>query len=186
VGEIVSPKYHTVWLVNVLFEETVPANWNITETGTFLGGVATGVLFTNIGQKVTRGVLVTPDTVSLDSSSNPPFKWLVSGDYSPTIEIQFNNGTLIEHSYDQIKIHVASTIDVQNQKMAIENQRLAVQEGNLNRVNVVLTVALVAVAVVEVIRIIEEWAKGEEKKCCSSHDQPKTSQKNQTQATRKQ
>ena len=92
-----------------------------------------------------------------------PFKWLVSGDYSPTIQIQFFNGPFVQYTYEEIKIHVASLVDIQNQNMAVESQRLAIQNENLNRVNNVLTVALVAVAFAELWRIIEDTARDRER-----------------------
>ena len=98
----------------------------------------------------TNPVVLTPMAVM-------PFKWLVSGDYSPTIQIQFfNSSSVLQYTYEEIKIHVASLVDIQNQKLEIQNQKIAVQDENLNTVNVILTVALVIVAVVESIRMFEE------------------------------
>ena len=66
-----------------------------------------------------------------------------AGDYSPTVLVVFlGNSAPIEYTYDAIKIHVASTSDLANAKAT--------------RVNIALTYALVAVAVIESISITND------------------------------
>jgi len=65
-----------------------------------------------------------------------------AGDYSPTVVVVFGTGTPVEYTYDAVKIHVASTSDLANAKAT--------------RVNIALTYALVAVAVIESISITND------------------------------
>jgi len=155
-AQIISTKYHSVDFVSIVFEETVPASFNLQSGERFVGGISMGPWFTNPNPYGNTSVL---QPLPLQPETIQPFKWLVSGDYSPIIQVEFLNGTLVQYTYGEIKIHVASLVDIQNQKMDIENQILAVQNENLNKVNTVLTAALVVVAFVEAFRIVEDFAR---------------------------
>jgi hypothetical protein len=154
---IISPAYGNVSFVRIVFDEIAPATFNLQPTQGWLGGIEMGPWWeqpypSRNASRLTPVVLAPMAIMS--------FKWLVSGDYSPTIQIQFfNSSVLLQYTYEEIKIHVASLVDIQNQQIAIENQKLTVQNENLNNVNTVLTVALVAVAFVEAFRIVEDFAR---------------------------
>ena len=153
---IVSPAYGNVSFVRIVFDETAPANFNLQPTQGFIGGIEMGPWWEQAYPSKNASL---DSPIHLALMAIMPFKWLVSGDYSPTIQIQFFNGPFVQYTYEEIKIHVASMVDVQNQQIAIENQKLTIQNENLNNVNTVLTVALVAVAFVEAFRIVEDFAR---------------------------
>jgi hypothetical protein len=158
---IISTAYGNVSFVRIVFEETVPANFNLQPTQGFIGEIQMGPWW-NQPYPSTNASRLNP--VVLAPMAIMPFKWLVSGDYSPTIQIQFyNDSTILQYTYQEIKIHVASLIDIQNQQIAIENQNLTVQNENLNKLNTVLTYALVAVAFAEGFRMVEDFARDQDK-----------------------
>lgn len=159
-GEIASSNYSGVQTVNISFDETLNASENASAMVGAIGGIASGVFFNNENNSSVGGFFFISNSTQFLTPYNPgPFKWLVSGDFSPMIEIDFKNGTNIEYTYSEIQIQVASAIDVQNANLQIEDAKIALQDENLNRVNIILTFVLVGVAVIEVFRIVDEFAQ---------------------------
>jgi hypothetical protein len=74
----------------------------------------------------------------------------VAGDYSPSISMSFDNGTLLQYTYTQIKVHVLSTSEVNAE--------------NTNRLNLGLTIALLGFSFIEGFMVIYELLKKEEPK----------------------
>ena len=72
-----------------------------------------------------------------------------AGDYSPTVLVIFQHDKPIEYTYDAIKIHVASSSDIQN--------------ARFTRVNTALTYALVLFAVIESIAIMRDFTEDKPK-----------------------
>ena len=78
------------------------------------------------------------------------FYFPVSGDFSPTVIINFNNGTgQIQYRYDDIKLHVLATSEVNAER--------------INTTNLVLTAALLGFAFIETFKLIFE-IKSKDKK----------------------
>lgn len=71
-----------------------------------------------------------------------------SGDYSPSIIVALDNGTLLSYSYDQIKVHVLSNADLQALKFS--------------RIDIAVTVSLLLFAGVEGISLVNSL--GEKRK----------------------
>jgi hypothetical protein len=158
---IVSREYGNVSFVRIVFDEIAPSTFNLQPNQGWIGGIEMGAWWEQ--QYPSKNASPTTPVV-LTNMTITPFKWLVSGDYSPTIQIQFfNSSVLLQYTYEEIKIHVASLIDIQNQQIAIEDQNLTVQNENLSKLNNVLTYALVAVAIAEGFRIIEDFARDQDK-----------------------
>jgi len=68
------------------------------------------------------------------------FNFPVAGDYSPSIIIALENKTMLFHTYDSIKVHVASDTELQSQR--------------LDRINGLVSLALFALAFVETFHLI--------------------------------
>lgn len=68
------------------------------------------------------------------------FNFPVAGDYSPSIIIALENKTILFHTYDSIKVHVASHTELQSQR--------------LDRINGLVTLALFAFTFFEIYQII--------------------------------
>lgn len=79
----------------------------------------------------------------------PAFSFPVGGDYSPTITITTKNETT-QHTYDEIKIHVATKSELQTQE--------------LNRINSFITIALLIFGNIEIVWLFFEWYKNTETK----------------------
>ncbi len=78
----------------------------------------------------------------------PPFSFPVGGDYSPTITVNVGN-TSLQHTYNEIKVHVATSSELQSQE--------------LDRINVLISVALLVFADVELIWLLYEWQEKADK-----------------------
>jgi hypothetical protein len=75
----------------------------------------------------------------------------VAGDYSPSIFITFDDGSSpIQYTYSQIKVHVLSASEVNAEKT--------------NRLNLGLTIAILAFSYIEGLIVIKELVKNEETK----------------------
>jgi len=74
---------------------------------------------------------------------NRPFSFSVSGDYSPSIILEFSNGSGESYTYDEIKFHVPSKSETQTQE--------------LNQINGFITIALFIFSLIELWRLISEW-----------------------------
>jgi hypothetical protein len=138
-GVIYSTHYAEVLYVASGFLETFP-NSKCNEAGgvEFVGGGFAGVIFGHF-DKGTNGL-----TAICKSS----FKWLVSGDYSPVMVIEFNNGSTVEWRYDEIKVHVASPIEIQSLKTG--------------SIELALTYALLGFAFLEGFAIIRDFVADDE------------------------
>jgi hypothetical protein len=79
----------------------------------------------------------------------PPFSFPVGGDYSPTIIITMGNKT-IQHTYTEIKIHVATQSELQTKE--------------LDRINAFITVSLLIFGDIELVWLFYEWQKNTEDK----------------------
>ena len=77
-----------------------------------------------------------------------PVVFPVSGEYSPTVIITFYNNTKVLYTYNEYKISVASSIDVQNAKNA--------------RIQTLLTNIIILFAIIEAISITIEHTKEKE------------------------
>jgi hypothetical protein len=73
------------------------------------------------------------------------FNFSVSGDYSPSIIVSFNNSSRVEYIFNEIKLHVIPTSELQTQ--------------GLNQINIIVAIALLAFSFFEGRRVIDEWAK---------------------------
>jgi hypothetical protein len=76
---------------------------------------------------------------------NHPFSFPVSGDYSPSIILEFDNGSVEGYTYDEIKLHVPSTSEIRTQE--------------LNQIDGFIALALLLLSFTEVCRIFYEWIK---------------------------
>jgi hypothetical protein len=83
------------------------------------------------------------------SANNTEIYFPTAGDYSPTVLISFKQSKPIEYTYDDIKIHVASTSDIENAKFT--------------RVNTALSYVLVFFAGIESVSIIRDFSEDEAK-----------------------
>ena len=66
----------------------------------------------------------------------------VAGDYSPTIFIQFFNGTGIQYTYNEIKVHVLSASEV--------------EAVNTNKLNLAVTYVLLFSSYIQGLVIVRE------------------------------
>jgi len=130
--------YPDLTIVAVGFDETV----HISATGNPEGGqiwMPWNYWGSGLQGMVFRHVASSP---YLRFESEDTFYFSVSGDYSPTIYMTFNNGTEIQHTYEQIKVHVLSASEMQAEK--------------LNRVNTVIAIALLSFAFIEGIKLVKD------------------------------
>ncbi len=81
-------------------------------------------------------------------SGQNPFYFPISGDYSPIIEIKKDDGSTTVYSYDQIKLHVISKAEAEQQK--------------INRTNFGLSIALFGFAILGGIGLLNEFIKKDE------------------------
>lgn len=77
---------------------------------------------------------------------NQPFNFSVSGDYSPSIILEFQNGTYESYTYDEIKLHVSSDSEIQSQE--------------LSQIDGFIAIALLIFSFLEALRLVNEWIKG--------------------------
>jgi hypothetical protein len=77
----------------------------------------------------------------------PSFSFPVAGDYSPAIAISVSNHT-IQHTYTEIKLHVASQSELKSQELA--------------QIDVVIAVAVFAFADVEFAKLLYDFSKNRE------------------------
>ena len=71
------------------------------------------------------------------------FNFSVAGDYSPSIILEFSNGSSESYTYDEIKLHIPSKSETQSQE--------------LNQINGFITIALFIFSLIELWRLISEW-----------------------------
>jgi hypothetical protein len=135
IAQILSTDYRDVTLVFSGFEGTIPSNMvTFIQTGNMnmQGGVHAGLLFSHVDS----------NAMFLQCISDAPFTWITSGDYSPELSIQFANGTIIDHTYDQIKVHVGSYVEIQDLK--------------ISKIELALTYALLVFGCLEAISIVHD------------------------------
>ena len=84
-------------------------------------------------------------------SGQNPFYFPISGDYSPIIEIKKDDGNTTVYSYDQIKLHIVSKAEVEQQK--------------INKTNFGLSIALFGFAILGGIGLLHEFLKKDEFQC---------------------
>jgi len=83
------------------------------------------------------------------------FKWVAPGDYSPRLFLQFLNQTKREYTYDEIKIHVASFVELQGLKVS--------------KIELALTYSLLALGVLEGFSIVHDFVS---EKTTRKHNPP--------------
>lgn len=140
---IFTDDYADLWNVQVGFQQAIPWNFKkaFEQSGLYIGGLS-GVLFSRN--------IVNPNSSTLFPLSEDEIYFPVAGDYSPTIHIHFYNGTSSLYTYNEMKVHVLATSEVEAE--------------NTNRLNVALTFALLAFSYIEGLVMIRElWANRERK-----------------------
>jgi len=76
---------------------------------------------------------------------NQPFNFSVSGDYSPSLIIEFYNESPESYTYDEIKLHVPSKSELQSQE--------------LDQINGFIAAVLLIFSFIEALRLIQEWIR---------------------------
>jgi hypothetical protein len=78
---------------------------------------------------------------------NKPFSFAASGDYSPSIILEFSNDSSpISYTYEEIKFHVPSVSELRTQE--------------LNQIGGFIAVVLLIFSFFEALKLINEWIKG--------------------------
>lgn len=77
---------------------------------------------------------------------NQPFSFSVSGDYSPSIILEFRNGTYESYTYDEMKLHVPSASEIQTQE--------------LSQIGGFIAIILLIFSFFEALKLVNEWIKG--------------------------
>lgn len=109
----------------------------------------------NVPYLLVPGFLVFMDASIMNDLNDPHlpeqyhFSFPVSGDYSPTISILLNNNTYLTHTYDDIKVHVMSTSEIQSQQ--------------IGRIGAFFAVVVVFFGDIEALKLILDWSKIEPK-----------------------
>jgi hypothetical protein len=134
-------EYANVSFVVSGFVETVPPNFTVQPGTVPYGGLIAGT--------VTYGRNVAHPNVLHPTENATTFKWLTSGDYSPSIFIYFLNNTSQDYTYSEIKVHVASPIEIKS--------------FTNSNVEAALTYALVIVGGLEAFSIVHDLVDGDHK-----------------------
>jgi len=143
-GQIASYNYNLRFNdIQIFFQESLP--WQLKKKPTL-----SNVQQWPTGIVLQRNLTNTSDMNLLPNANNTEIYFPAAGDYSPTVLISFNREKPIEYTYDAIKIHVASSSDIQNAKLI--------------RINTLLSYALVVFAVIESISIMRDFTEGKTKR----------------------
>jgi hypothetical protein len=144
----VSGNMSAIWTVSIGFQETFPWDFKseIGKVGGILIGGLSGTTFAARQSGVLR--LLSEDT----------FYFPVAGDYSPTMQIDFYNGTSVLQTYGDIKVHVLSASEIQQQKV--------------NKTASALTWALVGFAYIEGVLVLKRFWDSRKHKQSVIHQSP--------------
>lgn len=148
VGQIHSSSdYLNVSDVEIGFKQAIP--WYYKDTlqqgSLYFSPFLTGVHFVHFSES--------REDVNLTIMSQDEMYFPVAGDYSPTIFIQFFNGTNIQYTYSEIKVHVLSASEVEAEKTS--------------KLNLAVTYVLLFFSYIQGIVIILELFKSQEKPAIS-------------------
>jgi len=143
-GYTLSKDYSNIWIVSVGFQGAYPYEFkdNFSKGGFLIGGLG-GVTLEPSATKTGYIQVGNYSKILLPSSPQQIF-FPVSGEYSPTIKVTFLNGTTIQHTYDNIKVPVTSSFEVENQ--------------NISRFSLALAIFVGLLAFIEFYKLLREWA----------------------------
>ena len=80
-----------------------------------------------------------------DIIQSQPFNFSVSGDYSPTLILEYSNNSDESYTYNEIKLHVPSSSELQTQE--------------LNQIGGFITIVLLIFSLIEALKLVNEWIK---------------------------
>lgn len=147
-AQVLSKDYSDVVILLTGFAETVPTNFVPTQPqrGQVVNVPPAGTMaFTGPTREGTYVPMLKETT----------FKWVAPGDYSPRLFFQFLNHTKREYTYNEIKIHVASFVELQGLKVS--------------KIELALTYSLLAFGVLEGFSIVDDFVS---KKTTRKHNLP--------------
>lgn len=150
-GSIASHNYYLrLSGVEVFFQKSIP--WRFKNSPTLSDVMKWPAVIT-----LERNLTNLSDDHLLPYINNTEIYFPAAGDYSPTVLVIFKQDKAIECTYDSIKIHVASSSEIQNAKLTRVNTLLTYAL-------VLLTYALVLFAVIESTSIMRDFTEDRTKK----------------------